>query len=278
MFESGPFGAQAFQQIELFRWDDGTVKSFATIHGELIAAARTTGDDLIVGWHFDDTIDGGAGNDRLEGGNGSDNYIFNLGYGQDVISDFSTNILAGNDDKVTFGAGIAPQDIVITRVGGSDVRLSVAGTTDSLTIEGQFNYGVFNIRDHEIESFVFANGTTWSPADLRVNYLVQAKTAGNDTIEGFWSDDILDGGAGNDTLRGGDGSDTYRFAAGGGQDVIEENVFLDKLCRQRQRRIRRRHHGGQHAAGAQRQRSDRHVQRIVGPAHRHRPVRPRRMV
>jgi len=226
VFESGPFGAQAFDQIELFRWDDGTVKSFATIHAELIAAARTTGDDLIVGWHFDDTIDGGAGNDRLEGGNGSDNYTFNLGYGQDVISDFSTNILAGDDDRVTFGAGIAPQDIVITRVGASDVRLSVNGTSDSLTIEGQFNYGVFNIRDHEIESFVFANGTTWSPADVRVNYLLQAKTAGNDTIEGFWSDDILDGGAGNDTLRGGDGSDTYHFAAGGGQDVIEENVFL----------------------------------------------------
>ncbi|MEA2879899.1 MAG: hypothetical protein QOF14_5095, partial [Hyphomicrobiales bacterium] len=226
VFESGPFGAQAFDQIELFRWNDGTVKSFATIHTELIAAAKTTGNDLIVGWHFDDTIDGGAGNDRLEGGNGSDNYIFTLGYGQDVISDFSTNILAGNDDRVTFGAGIAPQDLVITRVGASDVRLSVSGTTDSLTIEGQFNYGVFNIRDHEIESFVFAGGMTWTPADLRVNYLLHAGTAGNDTIQGFWSDDLLDGGAGNDALSGGDGSDTYRFAAGGGQDVIDENVFL----------------------------------------------------
>jgi Ca2+-binding RTX toxin-like protein len=226
VFETGPFGAQAFDQIERFEWSDGTVKTFPTIQAEIIAAAKTSGDDVIVGWHFDDVLDGGAGNDRLEGGDGSDTYIFNLGYGADVINDNWDNILSGNADQVVFGAGIAPSDIIIERYGAADVRLRIAGTTDSLSIEGQFEYSVFNIRAHEIESFVFANGVTWTAADLRANYLAQAETSGNDTIEGFWSNDIIEGGAGDDILRGGDGSDTYRFAPGFGNDVIQESVTL----------------------------------------------------
>ncbi|HEX8665517.1 MAG TPA: calcium-binding protein [Beijerinckiaceae bacterium] len=226
IIETGPFGTQAFHQIERFAWADGTVKTWAVLQREIIAAAKTAGDDLIVGTHFDDTIDGGAGADRLEGENGADTYVFGLGYGADVVRDNWTNILSGNGDAVAFGAGIAPQDIVIARVGANDVRLGLAGTTDSLTIEGQFVYSTINYRAYEIESFSFANGTTWTAADLRANYLVQAKTAGNDVIEGFWSDDTLDGGAGNDVLRGGDGSDVYRFAAGFGDDRIEESVGL----------------------------------------------------
>lgn len=47
--------------------------------------------------------------------------------------------------------------------------------------------------------------------------------AGSDRLEGGNGDDILDGGAGNDTLVGGRGDDTYIFAAGGGQDVIDNS-------------------------------------------------------
>ena len=51
----------------------------------------------------------------------------------------------------------------------------------------------------------------------------QAPTDGDDRLIGFNGSDTLEGGLGNDTLIGGDGSDTYVFAAGAGQDVIEDN-------------------------------------------------------
>ncbi|MCM1552490.1 MAG: DUF2974 domain-containing protein, partial [Butyrivibrio sp.] len=44
------------------------------------------GNDTLYGEDGDDTLAGGAGDDYLCGGNGSDTYIYNLGYGNDTIS------------------------------------------------------------------------------------------------------------------------------------------------------------------------------------------------
>lgn len=47
--------------------------------------------------------------------------------------------------------------------------------------------------------------------------------AGDDTMDGGAGDDQLWGGSGNDHLRGGQGNDVYWFAAGFGQDVIDNH-------------------------------------------------------
>src|SRR6201999_2685083 len=75
---------------------------------------------------------------------------------------------------------------------------------------------------NRIESFVFADGTVWSAADVDLKTLQTQQTGGNDTVIGYTSQDVLDGGAGNDTLIGADSSDTYVFGRGYGQDVIHE--------------------------------------------------------
>ncbi|MBP6014326.1 MAG: AHH domain-containing protein [Alphaproteobacteria bacterium] len=222
--ETGPFGPQAIYQVEQFRWSDGTVKAWTQLTQQIIDAARTAGDDTIIGTHFNDTMDGGAGNDTLKGGNGSDTYVFGLGSGNDIVNDGANNIFAANVDQVSFGAGITTSNITIQRSGADDLILGVSGATDTLKVEGQLFYTTINVRLNEIETFVFNGGPTWTAADLRTQYLTRATTTGNDTITGFWSDDAIVGGAGNDTLRGGDGSDTYTFASGFGQDVIEETV------------------------------------------------------
>ena len=208
--ETGVFGTQEFNQIENFVWADGTAKTWATLAQELIIAAQTAGDDLIMGTHFDDTLIGGLGNDRFEGGNGADTYIFNRGNGSVVVSDFWSNILSGNGDKIVFGDNILPSDIRIDRYGAEleNVKLIIAGTMDSISIEGQFLDSTINYRPYEIEAFSFENGTTWTAADLRTQYLLQQQTAGDDTITGFWT------------------PDTYRFAAGSGNDVIVETMGL----------------------------------------------------
>jgi Ca2+-binding RTX toxin-like protein len=48
VFETGPFGAQAFNAIERFEWADATVKTWATLRQEIITAAKTAGDDLMM--------------------------------------------------------------------------------------------------------------------------------------------------------------------------------------------------------------------------------------
>ena len=226
VIETGVFGAITPYQIERFVWSDGTIKTWKTLAQEIIASAKTTGNDIIVGTHFDDRIDGGAGVDLLKGGNGSDTYIYNRGYGNDTINDLWSNILSNNTDRIAFGSSILPTDLRLDRSGTdlNNARITITSTGETLIVEGQFAYTTINYRPTEIETFSFSNGTTWSASDFRAQTILQKQTIGNDTIEGFWSNDTIVGGAGNDILRGQDGSDTYIFASGFGQDVIEEAV------------------------------------------------------
>ncbi|MCR9214546.1 MAG: peroxidase [Proteobacteria bacterium] len=47
------------------------------------------GNDLILGFDGDDTLSGGSGNDQMEGGQGDDLFVFDVDFGEDVISDFN---------------------------------------------------------------------------------------------------------------------------------------------------------------------------------------------
>jgi VCBS repeat-containing protein len=49
------------------------------------------GKDTIQGNRLANIIEGGAGNDKLKGGGGSDTFVFNPGFGHDVITDFRTS-------------------------------------------------------------------------------------------------------------------------------------------------------------------------------------------
>lgn len=222
--ETGPYGAIAFNAIEIFEWADGTTIAWRDLIQIIIDDASSTGDDIIAGSHYDDTINGAAGADTLLGGNGSDTYVFELGGGADTVEDFASSTLADDEDVLAFGAGIEAGDIIFER-DGDDITLHIAGTSDSVTLVGQFGYNSLSHRAYEIEQISFDGGPVWSAADLRANILVQASTAGADTIEGFWSQDTLNGGLGDDVLAGADGSDTYVFGAGFGDDTIEENVY-----------------------------------------------------
>jgi len=71
-------------------------------------------------------------------------------------------------------------------------------------------------------------GTGQSSRDTRPYYI--SAGAGNDTLQGSYSDDILIGGTGNDTLTGYDGNDAYYFNLGDGHDtIIEGNAFIDTV-------------------------------------------------
>ncbi|WP_053144697.1 calcium-binding protein [Pseudomonas sp. P97.38] len=220
------------------------------------------GDDVIqVAYNSrDNTLAGGTGNDTLSGGYFSDTYLFNLGDGQDTISEYDPGY--GGLDTLRFGSGVQASDILMRRT-GFDLTFLHRNGTDQITVKGLFDGVTSNtssVSQSVIERVEFADGTYWTWSDMVATGLNQTGTDnadtmlgwnGNDIIYGGSGDDTLDaaggtnqlfgdagndliqvatnsrdnllvGGTGNDTLTGGYFSDTYVFNLGDGQDTISE--------------------------------------------------------
>jgi Ca2+-binding RTX toxin-like protein len=58
------------------------------------------GDDFLFGDNGPDRLIGGTGDDRLTGGNGGDTFVFEPGFGHDVITDFT------HADRIEFDGGV----------------------------------------------------------------------------------------------------------------------------------------------------------------------------
>ncbi|MDP1651355.1 MAG: calcium-binding protein [Rhodocyclaceae bacterium] len=215
--------------------------------------------DTLYGGYGDDMLDGGMGNDSLIGGAGNDIFLFGREDGQDTINT-EHDPVAGRLDTLQLRSGVQTSEVVIKRIydtyfgGYSALEVSIAGTTDEVTIHGFF-YGddpanAFN----PIQQLKFADGTTWGVATLMAkafagttgdDYIIGSINAdvisgqmgadilfgrdgddtlvggeGNDQLYGDSGADTLDGGLGNDTLYGHAGNDTYLFGKGDGQDLI----------------------------------------------------------
>ncbi|MBP3339273.1 MAG: hypothetical protein J6L69_07705 [Lachnospiraceae bacterium] len=218
------------------------------------------GDDYLYGGNDDDVLVGGAGNDRMEGNYGADTYYFDLGWGKDVIFNEDTSVSRVND-RIVFGEGISPDDILLTRM-GIDLVITHTVTGNTITVTSAYSYGDGR---RMLDNIEFFDGTKWGIND------VQAKTregslkgtdghdkfmgydksygysedeefcgyAGNDTLNGREGSDELYGGEGDDTINGGDGddylvggtgndrmegyygADTYYFELGWGDDIID---------------------------------------------------------
>ncbi|WP_344696415.1 calcium-binding protein [Sphingomonas rosea] len=179
------------------------------------------GNDTLNGREGHDTLTGGLGNDVLSGEGGDDTYIFNLGDGQDIVREYAGGSWGGND-RVLFGAGISPADVIVTQAGnGRDFLLSIRGTTDSVLIDESIADG----GGYRVESVQFADGTIWSHADLVSKSLVT--TAGADRLYGSGGNELLDGGAGNDMLDAREGNDT--LLGGAGNDTLYGRQGHDTL-------------------------------------------------
>ena len=91
--------------------------------------AGGAGNDELDGGNGQDTVNGGTGDDVLTGGNGPDQFIFNAGFGDDVVTDFKNNDLIQFDDDlfespeaVLLASEQVGEDTVIT-VGTNTVTL-----------------------------------------------------------------------------------------------------------------------------------------------------------
>jgi len=213
--------------IERVVYADGTVWSRA----ELIAAAAVGGSDAaetIIGTSGDDIIEGRGGDDVLNGMGGNDTYIYSRGDGNDTITE---GAWSGSLDKLILH-GIAISDVSLVR-DGNHVTLVIAesspGAGDGGSIKLIDEFGNY---ERGVEQIVFDDGAIWNQADLRVRWLAQAATSGNDSIIGFDFDDTIQGGRGDDQLNGLSGNDTYIYSRGDGNDTITESGWSgsqDKL-------------------------------------------------
>ena len=220
-------GSVAFNRVESFVFTaaDGTETTLGLgeLQLRLIAQASTAGDDRIYGFAGADLIDGGTGDDLSVGGNGNDTYVFGHGYGHDTIRESSSHLLADDTDTVLMRDDVATTDVTVKRGSGADIVLSL-DSGDTLTLKNQVDYMTIGWRPAQVDNIAFADGTVWSPADLRRMALASQVTSGDDQIVGFFSNDLIDGGEGDDLLMGGDGSDTYVFGRGSGHDTIDDRV------------------------------------------------------
>jgi Ca2+-binding RTX toxin-like protein len=200
------------------------------------------GNDTLYGGDGNDILNGGAGNDTLHGGTGNNTYLFGKGDGQDVIQ-FVHDPAAGKLNTLRFKEGVLSSEVALRQVydselGGNALEVSIAGTTDKVTINGFFYGNNPAAAYNPVQHFQFADGTAWNMAAIlerlfagtpgadTINGTLNGDAihggAGNDTLDGGEGDDTLDGGAGNDVLNGGAGNDTYLFGLGAGADTVTE--------------------------------------------------------
>ena len=188
----------------------GTNQLFGDAGNDLIQVATNSRDNLLVG---------GTGNDTLTGGYFSDTYVFNLGDGQDTISEYDPGY--GGIDTLRFGAGILASDIQAYK-SGADVVFMHSNGIDQVKVKGWFDGTTSSasvVTQSVLERVEFADGTAWALADIAAKGLRQVGTAGADSLSGSNGNDNIYGGAGNDVLDGGAG--TNRLFGEAGNDVIQ---------------------------------------------------------
>ena len=200
------------------------------------------GNDLLDGGFGVDTLKGGSGDDDLRGGYGSDTYQWNLGDGHDTISDSTSDTAVNIENRLVFGAGILPSQVILEPGAAASLKFSVrnSGNTEigSVIVKNWFTAtaGGGNHASNWRISFadvamIWDGNSLVTPGDDRItgtsgNDILQGGL-GNDTIHGLDLDDSLLGQEGNDTLNGGNGADT--LDGGDGNDSLDGGAGEDSL-------------------------------------------------
>lgn len=224
-------------------WDLSDILLRAEMTGTAAANALTGSDyrDVIYGLGGNDTLTGGGGHDILNGGlgadslvggNGFDVYSWAKGDGNDTINEAGTSLTEVDKLKLD---DVLSTDVQLTR-SGNNLLVRIVSTGEVITVLNRFTATTSGAG---IEMISFSDGVSWSLNDMlsltRLDGTGAAEAlagtgygdalnglGGNDTLTGNDGDDKLTGGVGNDSLVGGNGNDLYVWAAGDGNDQIND--------------------------------------------------------
>lgn len=191
------------------------------------------GNDALYGEAGNDTLIGGSGNDTMTGREGNDTYVFDAGFGSDIIInsafDYPESDGSAEDfDRIVFTDAYTPDDITVIAEENNTLAL-LASDGAQVRVNSHFVYETYRINEVS-----FADGTIWAPADLltlsrQPNGLDNRINGTNevDLIDGLGGDDTIYGVGGNDTLSGGEGQDILYGQAG--DDILYGEAGNDVL-------------------------------------------------
>lgn len=161
-----------------------------------------------------DIIVGGKGDDTLSGGAGADTFIYDLGDGDDIITDDSWE----SNDTFQFGAGVSAANTIVTFDGDDMVFTFVDGSTvtfqDYLTAD-QASTDNLDFTDGDLTWRSAAAGNTSINGTAASEVLIGS--SGNNIIAGSYGSDTIYGGAGNDTLWG--------FGSSAVPDLVQNRLY-----------------------------------------------------
>ena len=112
-----------------------------------------SGANNLSGGTGNDVLRGGAGNDTLDGGDGSDTYQFGTGDGQDAINNNDTG--PSNVDALSFLD--ATRDNLWFSRSGNNLVVTVAGTTDQVTINNWYGSSSYQLDKFNTSGYVLQN-------------------------------------------------------------------------------------------------------------------------
>jgi len=207
------------QGVQAVQFADGTVWDRVTLLGlvQPTIVTGTSGEDQLYGTQGGDVFDGLGGNDFEEGGGGGDIFKYDPGYGRLEISEEEWD---GKINKLVFGAGTSPTDVVVTHTGDGSIVLALGGNGDAVRLDNMAmdsNAGV-----QEVD---FADGTIWTAADVLSRISNASEILGSpssDNLIGTSAGETFDGDGGNDSIIGGGGGDTFIYRVGYGNIEIDE--------------------------------------------------------
>jgi len=201
--------------VQRVEFADGTALSLADLIE--METTGTTGADQIYGSNAADLIDGKGGNDIEYGQGGSDTFFFQAGYGHlEIKENFS-----GSDQPILrLGNGIGASQAMLAFDADSNLILTDSVSGDRIQIDG-ISWSALQ----GIQQLQFADGTSWSRAQMLEKAGEISGSAAADTLTGSTGADVLDGHGGNDIETGKGGNDTFIFNSGYGHLEINEIDF-----------------------------------------------------
>ncbi len=202
-----------------------------------------SGNDSLWGEAGADDLAGDAGDDILYGGSGNDLYHWYPGDGNDTIQDNLGETDAAAANRLVFGPGILPSDIVLQTVPGNATALKfqvMNGADQAGSVVINFwaqSHSYTTVRHSTTWRIDFPDGATWNGSTLAtpLGDVLNGGSGpdtmsggdGNDTLSGHDGDDVLSGDDGADTLFGGNGNDT--LCGGNGNDTLRGEAGNDVL-------------------------------------------------
>ncbi|MCF7544292.1 calcium-binding protein [Pseudomonas petrae] len=165
------------------------------------------GNDRLYGGYGNDILDGGEGNDQLDGGEGDDTYLFSKGAGQDTIY-YANENRTGKNDVIKL-IGLNASDVTVKRE-SNDLVIRVIGSSDTLRVAAHFSGDA--TAGYQIDHIQFADGSTWDQSTIKS--AVAQGTDGEETLQGYASNDVINAGLGDDTVYGAGGNDLLSGDAG----------------------------------------------------------------